>query len=475
MLCSAGLLDRRCARIGIGRSFLLAIGLRPPIFLLICASCLLALPSFAQTPPATLPAAEKPKVEDAATAPEDYSLHFQGTMVSQGHPGFHAPYAGPRSLASFAEIRNSYTTTLFLGARLWKGAEVYADPEMSAGEGIGQLVGIAGYPNGDVARVLNSAPGVYLARGYFRQIIGFGGETETVPADQNQLAATYDISRLTLTAGKFSAADQFDNNAYSHDPRAQFLNWALMSNGAWDYPADVRGYTLGATAELNQPRWAVRYGIFMEPAEASGGPLDYHIGRAFGQAAEYEQRYQIANKPGKLRLLAFLNHAHMGSYTDAAMLVPPDITRTRRYSVKYGFGINLEQQLTGDLGLFARIGWNNGRREDWAFTEIDRTASVGLSLKGTRWSRPDDTVGLAGVLNGLSDEHRRYLSNGGVGFIIGDGKLTYDLEEIAETYYSAKLFKIFYLTGDLQFVNHPAYNRDRGPVVVGAIRLHVQF
>lgn len=428
--------------------------------------------------PATLPAAEKPK-EDATKEPfkpEPFSFHFQSTATLQGYPAFHAAYSGPNSLPNFGEGRMSYSSTLFLGAKLWEGAEIYANPELFGGKGIGQGFGIAGFTNGDVNRVSTSHPSLYLARAFLRQNVGFGGEKEDIPADQNQLATTLDVSRLTLTLGKFSAADIFDGNAYAHDPRTQFLNWTLFDNGAWDYPADIRGYTLGGALELNQKNWALRYGIFLEASVASGAHLDYHEGNAFGQAVEYEQRYEIATHPGRLRLMAFLNRAHMGSYTEAAQSPPPpDVTRSRRYSLKYGFGINLEQQLTEDSGLFARFGWNDGRREDWSFTEIDRTASLGLSVKGARWGRPDDTFGLAGAVNGISDSHRRYLSAGGTGFIIGDGKLSYDLEEIAETYYSAKLFKYVFVTGDVQVINHPAYNRDRGPVFVGTIRLRVQF
>ena len=440
--------------------------------LFVAALTMYAIPTFAQ--PATLPAAEKPKV-DEPTAPEDYSLHFQATAVPQGYPGFTSPYRGPNSIERFGQIRISYSTTLYLGAKLWQGAEIYADPEVAAGRAISRGVGMAGFPNGEGTKVENSNATLYLARAFYRQTIGFGGEKETIAADQNQLAASYDVRRLTLTVGKQSAPDLFDNNAYSHDPRTQFLNYALMGNGAWDYPGDIRSYTYGATVELNEPKFALRYGIFMEPSVASGAHLDYRIGSAFGQVAEYEQRYEIAKRPGKVRLLAFLNRAHMGSYTDAAALTPADITRTRRFSRKYGVGVNLEQQITDDLGVFARLGWNDGRREEWAFAEIDRTVSAGISLKGTRWGRPDDTFGLAGVVNGLSDPHRRYLTRGGVGFQLGDGGLSYDVEEIVETYYSAKLFKYFFLSGDFELVNHPGYNRDRGPVPLFSLRVHVQF
>jgi high affinity Mn2+ porin len=343
------------------------------------------------------------------------------------------------------------------------------------GSGIGHGFGVAGFPNGDLNRVSTSSARFYLARAFVRQTIELGGAREKIDPDQNQIGKTVDVSRITFTAGKLSAADIFDANTYAHDPRTQFMNWALVDNGAWDYPSDIRGYTYGGAVELNEPNWALRYGIFMEPSVASGAHLDYHIGRAFSQTAEYEQRYALSDHPGKLRLLGFFNRALMGDYEQAANTPPHDITLSRRYSTKFGFGINLEQQITNDVGVFARLSWNDGRREEWAFAEIDRHASLGISVKGTPWKRPDDTFGLAGIINGLSRDHRRYLESGGVGFMIGDGRLTYRPEEIIETYYSAKLMQYVYVSTDLQFVNHPAYNRDRGPVLVAGLRLHLQL
>ena len=430
--------------------------------------------------PATTPAAEKPNVDEkgASTAvepDETYSFHLQATATPQGYAGFHAPYSGQNSLVNYANVRASYSATLSLGLHLWKGGEVYLDPEMFGGKGISNGFGIADYTNGDVNRVTTSHPSVYLARAFYRQNFGFGGATEKIDPDQNQLGTTLDVSRLTLTLGKFSAADIFDANSYAHDPRSQFLNWGLFDNTAWDYPADIRGYTYGGAAEFNQANWAVRYGIFMEPDVASGAHLDYHIGAAFGQVAEFEQRFKIKEQPGKVRFMLFYNRAHMGDYSAAAQLPSRDITLTRRYSGKYGVGLNFEQQFSDDLGIFARLGWADGRREDWSFTEVDRTASAGVSLRGTRWSRPEDTVGVAGLLSGLSGPHRKYLAAGGVGFILGDGRLSYDAEEVVEAYYAAKLFKFTFLTADVQFINHPAFNRDRGPLAVGTIRIHFQF
>jgi high affinity Mn2+ porin len=452
---------------------------RLPLMACGAAAILLAHGAAAQTPgPMQGPTTQRTEAEpheEGKVKDERFSFHFQATATPSFHPAFHADYSGLNSLPSDAEVRTSVSSTVYLGAKLWDGGAVYADPEMFAGQGIGHGFGIAGYPNGDLNRVSTEHPTVFLARAFYRQSIGLGGETEHIEPDQDQLAQTLDVSRLTVTAGKFSAADVFDANAYAHDPRAQFLNWTLFDNGAWDYAADVRGYALGGAIELNQLKWAVRYGFFLEPSVASGAHFDYHINKAQENNLEFEGRYTIANHPGKLRILTFYNRAKMGDYREAALLPAPDITKTRSYSSKYGVGVNVEQEVRDDLGLFARLGWNDGIKESWAFTEIDRTASLGMSLKGTRWGRADDTLGLAGVINGLSSPHRRYLEEGGHGFIIGDGRLHYDAEEIAETYYALRLIKGLTVTGDVQLINHPAYNRDRGPVWVMTLRLHYEF
>jgi high affinity Mn2+ porin len=308
-------------------------------------------------------------------------------------------------------------------------------------------------------------------------MFGLGEETEHIDADKNQLRTDIPVRRITLAAGKFSLNDFFDNNTYSHDPRTQFLNWALMDNGAWDYAADTRGYTWGIYLEYNEAQWSVRAATAMEPKEANKLELDTNISQAHGDQIELEHRHRMGAHPGAVRLFGYRNNAHMGSYAET--LSNPafgmDVTQTRAYRTKYGFGLNLEQELTSDLGVFSRIGWNDGATETWAFTEIDRTVSIGASLKGARWGRPDDVVGLALIANGLSKDHADYLSAGGYGFIIGDGRLNYAPEEILESYYSLQAFKSFAATADYQFVNHPAYNADRGPVHLIAGRLHYEF
>ena len=410
--------------------------------------------------------------------PEPWSIHGQTTVVEQWHGDFTAPYSGAESLSPAREDRHTATLTLFLGRALWPGGELFLNPEMAQGTGLSGTLGVGGFPNGEATRAGSTTPEYNTARLFFRQTFGLGGPPETIVSGSNQLAGTPDRERIVLTLGKLSAVDLFDANAYTHDPRTQLLNWALMDNGAWDYPADAKGYTVGFTADLKLTSRSLRWGIFMEPAEANGRRLDPHLAQALGQAFEWEERFQTAGRPGALRALAYWNRAHMGNYTEAlqsAETIPPDITLHRRYRSKAGAGLNWEQEIVRGLGAFARIGFNDGRNETWAFTEIDRTASVGLSLNGAAWHLPDDTLAIALVANGLSAGHRRYLTAGGDGFIIGDGALRYGPEEILETNYDWKPTRWLALAADLQLISHPGYNRDRGPVAVAAIRLHSEF
>lgn len=405
-------------------------------------------------------------------------MHGQSTIIEQWHGGFGAPFSGANSLVPVREDKHTATVTLFVGHSLWPGGEIYFDPEVTQGNGLSGAVGVAGFPNGEATRAGSNSPEYNTARLFVRQTLGFGGGTQKVDDDKNQLAGAPDVNRLTLTLGKLAASDIFDNNTYSHDPRTQFLNWALMDNGAWDYPADVKGYTGGFTAEWNQAERALRWGIFMEPVAANGRELDKHLDRAHAQAAEWEERYTLGGRVGAVRALAFWNRARMGSYTEAlrtAGPLGPDVMLSRTYRSKAGAGVSWEQEIADGVGLFSRGGFNDGRNETWAFTEIDRTISAGVSVRGNRWGRADDTLGVAVVANGLSGEHRRYLAAGGYGFIVGDGRLAYAPEEIIETYYNCKPIAWLALSADAQFVAHPAYNRDRGPVAVFALRAHAEF
>lgn len=423
---------------------------------------------------------EKAK-SDSESKKEDepawYSAHAQATMVMEAHDQFPSPYQGQNSLRSKDFDPTSLTATLFLDARLWEGGEFIFNPELAGGLGFSNTLGMGGFPNGEITRVGLPQPTPYFARAFFRQTFGLGGGQEKVEDGFNQIAGKRDIDRFTFSIGKMSAADIADDNRYSHDPRTQFLNWSLMYDGAWDYPANVRGYTYGFAMDLNHETWAIRYGIFAEPLVANGAELDPHFLKANGQVLELEKRYRFYDRPGKLRLDAFLNHAHMGNYDEAVAEMPfsPQIADTRAYRFKYGFFGSIEQELTDDLGLFSRMGWNDGHSESWSFTEIDSTFAMGFVRKGTRWARPQDTCGIGFVCNGISVPHRNYLASGGYGFIIGDGALNYSLEKILEMYYCVAVNKSIFITGDFQEALNPAYNRDRGPVSIFSLRVHLEY
>jgi high affinity Mn2+ porin len=439
-----------------------------------------------KSPPAggQAPTAETVKADttkNAEAEPAWYSAHAQATMVTQVHNTFPSPYMGPNSLLPSEPSATSLTATLFLDFRLWEAdnysAELVFNPEISGGRGFSMVTGLAGFSNEEISRVGVVDPTPYIARLYLRQTWGLGGEREKVEDLANQISGVRDICRVTLSVGKIPPTDVVDDNRYSHDPRTSFLNWALVYNGAWDYPANVRGYNYGVAVDLNTVYWAVRYGIFPEPATANGAPLDPHFLKANGQILELEERWWLVDRPGKVREWVYLNRAHMGDYQEAlqAMPVNPDVTMTRDYRYKYGFGASFEQEITRDLGVFARLGWNDGHTETWAFTAIDRTVAGGLVLNGTRWCRPHDQVGLAGIINGIAADHRAYLAAGGLDFIIGDGRLRYAPEQILEMFYNIEVHKGIFVMADFQEVNHPAYNSDRGPVSIGTLRVHIEF
>lgn len=408
--------------------------------------------------------------------PEEWTFHAQTTFIEQAHPGFAARYSGTNSLDPSGEEKHTFSLTLFVGHTLWSGAALYYDPEVTMGQGLSDTEGIAAFPNGEGTRASSNKPEYDTARLFIRQVVNLGGAPARIESDQNQVPGSQDENRLTLTLGKLSATDIFDGNAYSHDPRTQFLNWALVDDGAWDYPADAKGYTGGFAAEWTFASHTLRYGIFMEPRIANMLPLDSHIDRAYGQVLEWEERYQVSGHAGALRPLVYWNRAHMGLYQAALKGTrPPDVTLSRAYRSKAGAGLNWEQDLGDDVGVFARAGFNDGRTETWAYTEIDRALSAGVVVKGSHWGRADDAWGLAGIASGLSGEHRAYLKAGGDGFILGDGRLSYEPEEVLETYYLWQPAKGLAITPDYQFVVNPGYNRDRGPVSVFGIRIHAEY
>lgn len=410
--------------------------------------------------------------------PNPWSLHWQLTYNLQGCGTFPSPYEGANSFRSRRETRYSLTSTVFVGRRLWNGAEGYVDMEATAGGGLSGVVGLLSPPNGETYRVSAEAFRGYLARCYVRQTWNLGGTRQEAADSENQIAGFRPSKRLVLAAGKLSATDFFDKNAWAGDPRTQFNTWSLWANAAWDYPADTRGYTWGLILELAWDQWALRGGSFMEPALANGMSFDHRVSLAHGSALELEHRHLVAGRPGALRVLAYQNRADMGSYREALRMNPasPDIKATRQPGrTKWGVGFNLEQALTNHAGLFLRAGWNDGKTETWAFTEVDRTLSVGVSGDGTVWGRPDDSAGMGLAINGLSRDHRAYLAAGGLGFELGDGRLAYSQECLADAYYSWSLFKHAFVTVEIQRFLNPGANTARGPVTVCGLRLHVQF
>jgi len=410
------------------------------------------------------------------TAAQLYAIHGQATLLPQWHPAFPAAYSGYNSLNSDSELDASFSTSLFLGLLTWEGGYFYSTSEVTGGRAFSDLAGIAAFPNDDLSRTGDGNPVFNQAEVYFQQVIGLGGEKETIDEESTQLSANWDISRIVLTAGKFIQTDFLDGNDYAHDPRTQFMNLGLVDNAAWDFASNVYGDTWALLAELNQKVWSLRLCSAMVADAAIGENLDGNIAQARGDSLELEWRYGDENNAGKISALGYLNHARMGNYRDAVELSTgtPDITLTRGYSQKYGVGINWHQSFNQVGGLFARLGWNDGQREAWAQTSVDQTLSWGGTLKGGLWGRPDDQMGLGFVVSGLSAEHQAYLTAGGNDFGIGDGALHYAPEGIAELYYLYKPVSYLGLTLDLQFVANPAFNQDRGPVFITAGRIHIE-
>jgi high affinity Mn2+ porin len=416
--------------------------------------------------------------------PGTWELHGQTTFIFQGYPPFSASYSGPNSLPFLGESRQTWTASAFLGLRLWQGGELYYNPELLQGFGVANTTGAAGFPNGEAQKSNFPYPRYNTSRLFLRQEIGLGGEREKVPGEYGQLSGDKDISRVTVQVGKYSVKDLFDGNDYAEDPRVDFLNWSIWASGAFDYPADRLGFTWGLTAELNQPRWAVRAGYFLVPDLPNSASLDMNLFSRGGYVGELEMRFRPYGRPGVLRLGTWLASTFVGSYDQAVTLaaMTPGLTasdtvaQTRQGRTKYGFYLNLQQELSEDVGLFGRFSWNDGRTEINAFTDIDTSLSLGLSLKGTAWRRPDDRVGIAGSINQISAAHSSYLASGGLGVTVGDGQLpVYSSENVFETYYALKIVTGVFATADYQFLGNPAYNAQRGPAHVFSGRLSARF
>jgi high affinity Mn2+ porin len=407
-----------------------------------------------------------------------FNLHGQVTYISQYVPRFRSPYVGQQSLFP-NQGRETSDVTFYLGARLWEGAELWINPEIDQGFGLSSTFGVAGFPNAEAYKLGNDYPYARIPRAFIRQTINFGGEAEKIAAGINQFAQTDSSNRLVVTVGKMSVSDMFDDNRYAHDPRNDFMNWALVDAGTFDYAADALGYTYGAVAEWYQDIWTLRAGAFDAPVVPNSTELDPSFSQ-FQSLLELERRHELWGQPGKIKVTGWVTRARLGNYNDAVALAqltggPADIAAVRHYTSRRGIVANLEQQVTPDWGVFMRAGLASPNIEPDAFTDIDRTISAGAVFSGKQWGRPDDVWGVAGIINNISTSHQAFFNNGGLGIVIGDRQLPHPgLEQIIETYYTFPI-DVWKVSFDYQFIANPAYNRDRGPVSVFGTRVHMQF
>jgi hypothetical protein len=418
----------------------------------------------------------------AATAAEDTHLRFQETYIFQRRGGIASPYLSGNSLRAQAERSYTSTTTAYAGLRPWRDGEIYANVELTQGVPASGLTGLAGFANGEATRASSPNPRIYRQRLFLRQTFGLGGGREAIEHDLNQMAGSVDRDRFVLTAGNFSLLDIVDDNAYAKDPRTQFFNWGNMTYAAYDYAADARGFGWGVAGEWISGDWAVRFARMTGPRDPNGLAIDYSIGRHYGDQVEIERGHQLGDLPGRMRLLAYRNRARLATFRDASAAgavdpaAQPALLAARTGDrIKYGLGINLEQAISKDAGVYLRAMTSDGRTETMAFTEADHSLATGLSLRGSAWRRADDTIGLSLMENRLSADRRNYLAAGNLSFFIGDGALNYRPERIIETYYSIAITARASITLDLQHISNPAYNADRGPVLFAGMRGHIEF
>ena len=442
----------------------------------------------APRPPTPPDAAEEaPEADPPAMFPHPESdrvwLSGQANFIFQTHPPFHALYSGKNSLSPNYEKATSRVLTLYTGVRLNDSTELLVDIEEAGGAALSTGLGLAGNTDLDIVRnpLLSKTP--YLGRGMIHKV--FALSEDKVENGRNALSLFKELPRrrLEIRFGKFSIPDFFDQNSVGSDTHFQFTNWTVDNNGAYDYAADTRGYTVGFTADYEDRNWGLRFAEGLMPKVANGIDLVWKPWQAHAENFEYELRHGvIPGKAGVVRVLAFINYANMGIYRDAIAqfqqgLVPvPDITHHPWHITrKYGFGINLEQNLSRYLTAFGRFGWDNGKTESFAYTEVDQTFAGGLGVNGAMWHRRHDRAGVALVTNAICKDHQIYLADGGSGFLLGDGRLNYGRENIVETYYTAHVWRGIFVAPGLQHINNPGYNRDRGPVLVPSFRLHVEF
>jgi high affinity Mn2+ porin len=424
-------------------------------------------------------AQDEPTALASEPAQESFALHGQATFLDQWSNDFYAPYAGPQSLSP-GQNRETVDVSLFLGARLWRGAEAWVQPEMDQGFGLDNTLGVAGFPSGEAYKVGAWQPYYRTPRWFIRQTVDTGTERESVEGVANQLGGSHSLDRWVFTVGKFAVTDVFDTNQYAHDPRMDFLNWAGVDAGSFDYAADAWGYTVGAAAERYLGTWAYRAGVF-DLSDIPNSEVLEHGLHEFQIDAEIEKRYQVLGQTGRVMLTAFDSRGRMGLLDQAIEIAEstgttPNAADIRAYRGRIGVSVDLEQPITSDIGAFARAGKAAGNVEVYEFTDIDRTIEAGASVKGRRWHRPDDTIGILAIDNGISGEREQYLNLGGLGILCGDGKLAHPgAEEILETYYSLAPLPWAQISLDYQRIEDPCYNTDRGPVSVTAVRVHAQF
>lgn len=443
----------------------------------------------AQSPSAATPSESESTNTDPAPTMLNHSsidrfwISGQANIIFQWHPSFPAKYSGPNSLRAESEQATSNVLTLYTGYEFNKTTEVVFDVESAGGRGISSALGLAGFTNLDVVRSPDLGQIPYLARLMIRKIIPLSHESEKAERGPLSLATKLPVRRLDMRAGKFSLVDFFDANAVGSDSHLQFMNWTDDNNGAYDYAANTRGYTWGAMVEYQDRRWGVRYAETLMPKIANGPNLDADLFRARAENFEFEFRHKfLPGRQGTVRLLSFVNHGNMGNYREAINVFRegrtpnPDVIATRQQGrIKYGFGANFEHPITDTVRVYGRWGWNEGRNESFAYTEVDQTATFGADLRGDGWGRKLDRVGVAFVANALSGDHREYLALGGQGFLLGDGRLTYGRERIIEGYYTFHLWRGVFASVDVQHINNPGYNQDRGPVLVPGVRAHIDF
>jgi len=412
--------------------------------------------------------------------PERFAFHGQTTYIWQRKPAFDAAYSGDNSLTAERAKSYSFSGTLDLGLRLWQGAEFHFNPEVAQGVPFSELHGVGGPTNGELGKAASTSPVFYRARAFVRQTWGLGGGSEAVESDFNQLAGSQDKRRVVLTFGNYSILDIFDQNDYGSDPRTQFMNWSFLTHGSFDYAADIRGYTWGATLEYVWDDWSVRFGHFLQPVESNGRELDSRMFEHYGQVLELEKRYTLSGLPGATKLLVWRNKARMGRFDDAIALgastgTVPDVGAVRAEHAKTGVGLAVLQQVSRSAGVFFRANMSDDQTETYSFTEIGRQVAAGGVLKGAAWGRGEDEAGLAFAINMLGPNHRAYLAAGGLGAFLGDGQLSYRPEQVVELYYNFRPVKFFSISPDFQYIRNPGYNGDRGPAKFYGVRFHAEF